>query len=86
MAFCWPERLPSILSALRLGMEVCPDSKYISPYSSEDAKGLIKVAILRDPNPVYVLEHELMYGVSFPMSDEAQSKDFVIEVGKAKIE
>jgi pyruvate dehydrogenase E1 component beta subunit len=33
-----------------------------------------------------VLEHELMYGVSFPMSDEAQSKDFVIPFGQAKIE
>jgi pyruvate dehydrogenase E1 component beta subunit len=46
---------------------------------------LIKAAI-RDPNPVMVLEHELMYGVSFPMSDAAQSPDFVIEIGKAKIE
>jgi pyruvate dehydrogenase E1 component beta subunit len=62
-----------------------PGLKVVSPYSSEDAKGLIKAAI-RDPNPVIVLEHELMYGISFPMSDEAQSKDFVIEIGKAKIE
>lgn len=62
-----------------------PGLKVVTPYSSEDAKGLIKAAI-RDPNPVMVLEHELMYGVSFPMSDEAQSKDFVIEIGKAKIE
>lgn len=62
-----------------------PGLKVVSPYSSEDAKGLIKAAI-RDPNPVMVLEHELMYGVSFPMSEEAQSKDFVIEIGKAKIE
>jgi pyruvate dehydrogenase E1 component beta subunit len=63
----------------------CPGLKVVSPYSSEDAKGLIKAAI-RDPNPVMVLEHELMYGVSFPMSDAAQSPDFVIEIGKAKIE
>lgn len=62
-----------------------PGLKVVSPYSSEDAKGLIKAAI-RDPNPVMVLEHELMYGVSFPMSEEAQSKDFFIEIGKAKIE
>jgi pyruvate dehydrogenase E1 component beta subunit len=62
-----------------------PGLKVLSPYSSEDAKGLIKAAI-RDPNPVMVLEHELMYGTSFPMSEEAQSKDFVIEIGKAKIE
>ena len=63
----------------------CPGLKVLAPYSSEDAKGLMKAAI-RDPNPVVVLEHELMYGVSFPMSDEAQSKDFVIPIGKAKIE
>jgi len=63
----------------------CPGLKVVAPYSSEDAKGLMKAAI-RDPNPVVVLEHELMYGVSFPMSDEAQSKDWVIPFGKAKIE
>lgn len=62
-----------------------PGLKVLSPYSSEDAKGLMKAAI-RDPNPVMILEHELMYGVSFPMSDEAQSPDFVIPIGKAKIE
>ncbi|KAL7560857.1 hypothetical protein ACA910_013335 [Epithemia clementina (nom. ined.)] len=62
-----------------------PGLKVVAPYSSEDAKGLIKAAI-RDPNPVVVLEHELMYGVSFPMSDEAQSSDFVIPFGKAKFE
>ena len=63
----------------------CPGLKVVAPYSSEDAKGLMKAAI-RDPNPVVVLEHELMYGFSFPMSDEAQSKDFVIPIGQAKIE
>jgi len=62
-----------------------PGLKVVSPYSSADAKGLIKAAI-RDPNPVVILEHELMYGVSFPMTDEEQSKDYVIEIGKAKIE
>jgi len=62
-----------------------PGLKVVAPYSSEDSKGLIKAAI-RDPNPVVVLEHELMYGVSFPMSDAAQSKDFVVPIGEAKIE
>lgn len=62
-----------------------PGLKVVSPYSSEDAKGLMKAAV-RDPNPVMILEHELMYGISFPMSDEAQDKDFTIEIGKAKIE
>lgn len=62
-----------------------PALKVVAPWSSEDAKGLIKAAI-RDPNPVVFLENELLYGVPFPMSDEAQGEDFVVPIGKAKIE
>ncbi len=62
-----------------------PGLKVVAPWSSEDAKGLMKSAI-RDENPVVVLENELLYGVPFPMSDEAQSPDFTIPIGKAKIE
>ncbi|GAB5029853.1 pyruvate dehydrogenase [Nannochloropsis oceanica] len=43
-------------------------------------------AAIRDNNPVVVLENELLYGVSFPFSDEAQRDDFVLPIGKAKIE
>ncbi|KAK0081078.1 hypothetical protein PV325_012824 [Microctonus aethiopoides] len=63
----------------------CPGLKVISPYHSEDCKGLLKAAI-RDPDPVVFLENELLYGVQYPMSDEALSKDFVLPIGKAKIE
>ncbi|XP_034942400.1 pyruvate dehydrogenase E1 component subunit beta, mitochondrial [Chelonus insularis] len=63
----------------------CPGLKVISPYSSEDCRGLLKAAI-RDPDPVVFLENEILYGVQFPMADEALSKDFVIPIGKAKIE
>ncbi|XP_017768857.1 PREDICTED: pyruvate dehydrogenase E1 component subunit beta, mitochondrial [Nicrophorus vespilloides] len=63
----------------------CPGLKVLSPYSSEDAKGLLKAAI-RDPDPVVFLENEILYGVQYPMSDEAMSKDFVLPIGKAKIE
>jgi pyruvate dehydrogenase E1 component beta subunit len=35
---------------------------------------------------VVFLENEIMYGVSFDMSDEAMSEDFLIPIGKAKIE
>jgi len=62
-----------------------PGLKVVSPYSAEDARGLLKAAI-RDPNPVVVLEHELMYGVNFQVSDEALSPDFVLPIGKAKVE
>lgn len=63
----------------------CPGLKVISPYNSEDCKGLLKAAI-RDPDPVVFLENELLYGVQYTMSDEALSKDFVLPIGKAKIE
>lgn len=56
-----------------------PGLKVVAPYSSEDAKGLLKAAI-RDPNPVVVLENELLYGLSFPMSEAAQKDDFVLPV------
>lgn len=59
-----------------------PGHKVVAPWSGADAKGLIKAAI-RDPNPVIVLENELLYGSKFdiPVSD-----DYVLPIGKAKIE
>lgn len=62
-----------------------PGLKVVSPWSSEDAKGLMKAAI-RDPNPIIVLENELMYNQSFHMSEAALKDDFVVPIGKAKIE
>lgn len=43
-------------------------------------------AAIRDDNPVVILEDEILYGQSFPMSEEALNKDFIIPIGKAKIE
>ncbi|XP_075690064.1 pyruvate dehydrogenase E1 component subunit beta, mitochondrial [Rhinoderma darwinii] len=63
----------------------CPGLKVVSPWNAEDARGLLKAAI-RDNNPVVVLENELMYGVPFELSEEVLSKDFVVPIGKAKIE
>ena len=59
----------------------CPGLKVVSPYSAGDAKGLLKSAI-RDPNPVFVLENELLYGNSFevPVSD-----DWTVPIGSAKV-
>ncbi|KAH9251611.1 hypothetical protein BASA81_010520 [Batrachochytrium salamandrivorans] len=62
-----------------------PGLKVVSPWNSEDAKGLLKAAI-RDPNPVVFLENELMYGISFPVSEEVLRNDFVLPIGKAKVE
>ena len=58
-----------------------PGLKVVAPWSSSDAKGLLKSAI-RDPNPVIFLENELLYGQSFKISDE---NDKVIPLGKANI-
>ena len=41
---------------------------------------------IRDPNPTVFLENEMLYGVSFPMSDEAMSDNFLIPIGKCKVE
>lgn len=62
-----------------------PGLKVISPYSAEDYRGLLKAAI-RDPNPTVFLENEMLYGESFEVSEEVLSPDFVLPIGKAKIE
>jgi len=60
----------------------CPGLKVVAPWSAADAKGLLRTAI-RDPNPVIVLENEILYGQTFecPTDD-----DFFVPIGKAKIE
>ncbi|MCB5945429.1 pyruvate dehydrogenase complex E1 component subunit beta, partial [Acidocella sp. KAb 2-4] len=60
----------------------CPGLKVVAPWSAADAKGLMRAAI-RDPNPVIVLENEILYGHSFECP---VSEDFVLPIGKAKIE
>jgi len=62
-----------------------PGLKVIAPWNCDDAKGLLKSAI-RDDNPVICLENEILYNASYPLSPEAQSKEFLIPLGKAKIE
>jgi len=57
----------------------------VSPWNVEDCRGLIKSAI-RDEDPVVVLENEMMYGVNFEVNDTVMDKDFLIPIGKAKIE
>ncbi len=59
----------------------CPGLKVVAPYSAADAKGLLKSAI-RDPNPVIVLENELLYSSSFYVPDDA---DVTVPIGKAKV-
>jgi pyruvate dehydrogenase E1 component beta subunit len=59
-----------------------PGLKVVAPWSAADAKGLLRAAI-RDPNPVIVLENEILYGQTFECPT---AEDFVLDIGKAKIE
>jgi len=59
-----------------------PGLKVVAPWSSADAKGLLRAAI-RDPNPVVFLENEILYGQSF---DCPTDPDFVLPIGRAKVE
>ena len=58
-----------------------PGVKVVAPYFAADAKGLLKAAI-RDPNPVIVLENEIVYGRSFPVP---VLEDYVVPIGKARV-
>ena len=58
-----------------------PGLKVVAPSNPADAKGLLKAAI-RDPNPVLVLENEILYGASGPVP---KGDDWVVPIGKARI-
>ena len=57
-----------------------PGMKVVAPSNPADAKGLLKAAI-RDPNPVLVLENEMLYGASGPVP----KGDWIVPIGKARI-
>lgn len=59
----------------------CPGLKVVAPSNPADAKGLMKSAI-RDPNPVLVLENEILYGLAGPVP---KIDDWLVPIGKAKI-
>ena len=59
-----------------------PGLKVVAPWSSADAKGLLRAAI-RDPNPVIVLENEILYGHTF---DCPTDENFILPIGQAKLE
>jgi pyruvate dehydrogenase E1 component beta subunit len=58
-----------------------PGLKVVAPSNPADAKGLLKSAI-RDPNPVLVLENEILYGTSGPVP---KAEDWLVPIGKARI-
>jgi pyruvate dehydrogenase E1 component beta subunit len=58
-----------------------PGLKVVAPSNPADAKGLLKSAI-RDPNPVLVLENEVLYGSHGPVP---RAEDWLVPIGKARI-
>ena len=58
-----------------------PGLKVVAPSTPADAKGLLRAAI-RDPNPVLVLENEILYGIAGPVPKVA---DWLVPIGKARI-
>ena len=43
-------------------------------------------AAIRDPDPVCVLENELLYGQNFPIDSKVLDKDFTLPIGKARVQ
>jgi pyruvate/2-oxoglutarate/acetoin dehydrogenase E1 component len=42
-------------------------------------------AAIRDPDPVCILENELLYGQTFAVPEAALDPDFLLPIGKAKV-
>ncbi|MBH67151.1 MAG: pyruvate dehydrogenase complex E1 component subunit beta [Rhodospirillaceae bacterium] len=59
----------------------CPGLKVLAPWSAADAKGLLKSAV-RDPNPVIILENEVLYGQTFQVPVDP---GFTVPIGEANI-
>ena len=57
-----------------------PGMKVVAPSNPADAKGLLKSAI-RDPNPVLVLENEILYGSHGPVP----KGEWLVPIGKARV-
>jgi pyruvate dehydrogenase E1 component beta subunit len=58
-----------------------PGLKVVAPSNAADAKGLLKSAI-RDPNPVLVLENEVLYGSS---GQVPKVEEWLVPIGKARV-
>ena len=68
-----------------------PGLKVVAPSDAYHAKGILKAAI-RDPNPVLVFEHKLLYGSKgreaaggFDLTAEVPEEEYVFPIGKAVI-
>ncbi|KAI5167955.1 pyruvate dehydrogenase E1 component beta subunit, partial [Nematocida sp. AWRm78] len=62
-----------------------PGLKVVIPYSARDFAGLLRSAI-RDPNPVIVLENEILYSREVEYSESVYDKEFLLPLDKSIIE
>ena len=69
-----------------------PGLKVVAPSTAYDAKGLLKSAV-RDPNPVLVFEHKLLYGSKGARSEkgalspigEVPEEEYLVPIGEGAI-
>ncbi len=59
-----------------------PGIKVVAPATPHDAKGLL-ISAIRDPNPVVVLEHKMLYFTRGEMPDA--NEEYTVPLGKADI-
>jgi acetoin:2,6-dichlorophenolindophenol oxidoreductase subunit beta len=56
-------------SSLEAWFAHIPGLKVVTPATAHDAKGLL-IAAIRDPNPVLIFEHKLLYRIKGPVPEE----------------
>ncbi|KAI5192247.1 pyruvate dehydrogenase E1 component beta subunit [Nematocida minor] len=62
-----------------------PGLKVVIPYSPRDYAGVLRSAI-RDPNPVVILENEILYSRAMECDESIFDKDFLLPLDKSIIE
>lgn len=97
---CWlPLTVLTFRCSTRKGCNKADDATWIAVYDACSYKPILPSAFIpcalqhaatlqaaiRDPDPVCILENELLYGMSFPVSDEVLGADFTLPIGKAKV-
>ena len=68
-----------------------PGLKVVAPSDAYHAKGILKAAV-RDPNPVLIFEHKLLYGSKgreaaggLDLTAEVPTEDYTVPIGKAVV-